>query len=90
MDMKMSMQILAGVCGLVLVILIMRKKAQFFLNFLLRTGIGAVAILWINNVLMQQGIAVSVGLNPVTLLTSGSLGIPGVALLFAISALKIL
>ncbi|MBQ8280375.1 MAG: pro-sigmaK processing inhibitor BofA family protein [Roseburia sp.] len=90
MDVKVSMEILAGVCGLVLVILIMRKKAQFFLQFLLRTGFGAVAILWINSLLMQQGIAVSVGLNLVTLLTSGSLGIPGVALLFAISALKIL
>lgn len=90
MDVKMSMEILAGMCGLVLVILVLKKKMQFFLQFLLRAGIGAVAILWINNILIQQGMAVFVGLNLVTLLTSGSLGIPGVALLFAISALEIL
>ena len=90
MDVRMSMEILAGVCGLVLVILFLKKNMQFFLQFLLRTGIGAVAILWIDTILMRQGINVSVGLNLVTLLTSGSLGIPGVALLFAISALEIL
>lgn len=88
MDVRMSMQILAGVCGLVLLILVMKKKMQFFLNFLLRTGVGAVVILWVNSILLKQGIAVSVGLNLWSLLTSGSLGIPGVALLFAISALQ--
>lgn len=88
MDVRMSMQILAGVCGLVLLILVMKKKTQFFLNFLLRAGIGAVMILWVNSLLTGQGIAVSVGLNVWSLLTSGSLGIPGVALLYAISALQ--
>lgn len=88
MDVRMSMQILAGVCGLVLLILVMKKKAQFFLNFLLRTGLGAAMIMWVNNILVGQDIGVSVGLNFWSLLTSGSLGIPGVALLFAISALQ--
>lgn len=88
MDLKMSMQILAGVCGLVLLISVMKKKAQFFLNFLLRAGVGAVLSMWLNSILASQGITVSVGLNFWSLLTSGSLGIPGVALLFAISALQ--
>ena len=88
MDVRLSMQVLAGVCGLVLLILIMKKKAQFFLNFLLRAGVGAAMIMWINSILIQQSFAVSVGLNLWSLLTSGSLGIPGVALLFAISALQ--
>lgn len=88
MDVRLSMQVLAGVCGLVLLILIMKKKAQFFLNFLLRAGVGAAMIMWVNSILIQQGFAVSVGLNLWSLLTSGSLGIPGVALLFAISALQ--
>lgn len=88
MDVRLSMQVLAGVCGLVLLILIMKKKAQFFLNFLLRAGVGAAMIMWVNSILIQQGFTVSVGLNLWSLLTSGSLGIPGVALLFAISALE--
>lgn len=90
MDMMMSIEILAGVCGLVLMILLLKKKMQFFLQFLLRAGIGTVVILWVNSILMQRGIVVSVGINLVTLLTSGSLGFPGVALLYAISILKIL
>jgi len=88
MDIRMSMQVLAGVCGLVLLILLMKKKAQFFLNFLLRAGLGAAVIMWGNSILIKQGIVVSVGLNLWSLLTSGTLGIPGVALLFAISALQ--
>lgn len=90
MDIKISMQILAAVCGLVLLMLVMKKQMQFFLNFLLRAGVGAAMIMWLNNVFLKQGIAVSVGLNFWSLLTSASLGIPGVALLFAISALAIL
>lgn len=88
MDVRLSMQVLAGVCGLVLLILVMKKKAQFFLNFLLRVGVGAAMIMWVNSIFLKQGIALSVGLNLWSLLTSGSLGIPGVALLFAISALQ--
>ena len=88
MDVRLSMQVLAGVCGLILLILVMKKKAQFFLNFLLRAGVGAAMIMWVNSLLIQQGITLSVGLNLWSLLTSGSLGIPGVALLFAISALQ--
>jgi len=88
MDVIQSIQILAGVCGVVLLVLLLKKKMRFFLDFLLRTGIGAVTILWVNSVLSQQGLQIAVGLNFWSLLTSGSLGIPGVALLFAISAMQ--
>ena len=90
MDMVLSMEIVAGVCALVLAILLLKKKGQFFLRFMLRAGIGTVAILWGNSLLAGQGIELMVGLNPVTLLTSGSLGFPGVAALFAILFLEIL
>lgn len=90
MDKMMSMQVLVGVCGLVLLILLLKKKAGFLLGFLVRAGVGAAMILVINNVLIGQGTAVSVGLNFLSLLTSASLGIPGVALLFAVIALQIL
>ena len=52
MDVRLSMQVLAGVCGLVLLILIMKKKAQFFLNFLVRVGVGAAMIMWVNSILL--------------------------------------
>ena len=88
MDKVMAMQILAGVCGVVLLVVFLKQKAQVLLEFMLRAGVGTAIILWVNSVLIQQGIAVSVGINFWTLLTSGSLGIPGVVLLFAISALQ--
>lgn len=62
-------------------------KTSFFswgINFILRGSIGVVAIYFINEYLEFQGIMVQVGLNVVTFLTSGTLGIPGVAMLYGI------
>lgn len=42
-------------------------------------------IFFVNEFLGAQGISVQVGLNPWTVLTSGILGTPGVALLYGIS-----
>lgn len=88
MDIKVSMQILAGVCGVVLLMLLLKQKMQVFLEFLLRLGVGTVTILWMNHILLKQGIRWSVGINFWSLLTSGILGIPGVLLLFVILALQ--
>ena len=54
------------------------------LNFLLRMVFGAIGIQIINAILISQNIGVFVGLNILTLLTVGSLGISGVALIYAI------
>ena len=88
MNIVSAMQVLAGACGVVLFIVLMRQKMRFLLDFLLRTGFGAVLILCGNRLFEQQGIAIFVGLNFWSLLTSGTLGFPGVALLFVISALQ--
>ena len=84
MDKLMAMEILGGMCGLVLLIVLFKQKFQGLIHFLLRMAAGAISVLWINSILAGQGIAVSVGLNAISLLTSGILGIPGVALLYAI------
>lgn len=86
----MSMQVLAGMCLLVLSILFFKSKIQRLIGFLLRMGIGTAVILWLNQFFRMQGMDLFVGLNLITLLTSGMLGFSGVALLFAISALKFL
>lgn len=54
-------------------------------NFLVRAIVGLAIIFFVNEYLDGQGISVSVGMNPVTFLTSGTLGIPGVALLYGIT-----
>lgn len=60
------------------------------LNFLLRVVFGAIGIEIINAALLSQNIAVFVGLNGLTLLTVGSLGISGLGLLYGIAAFGIL
>lgn len=60
------------------------------LNFLLRMVFGAIGIQIINAILISQNISVFVGLNVLTLLTVGSLGISGLGLLYGIAAVGIL
>ena len=60
------------------------------LNFLLRMVFGAIGIQLINALLLSQNISVFVGLNVLTLLTVGSLGISGLGRLYGIAAFGIL
>lgn len=60
------------------------------LNFLLRMVFGAIGIQLINALLISQNISVFVGLNVLTLLTVGSLGISGLGLLYGIAVFGIL
>ena len=86
----MGMVVLAIICGIILLVLLLRKRAQIILNFLVRTVLGAIMILLVNDILQKQGFYIYVCLNPVTLLTSGTLGIPGVCLLYGITFYQIL
>lgn len=90
MNKAVSMQVLVGMCIVVLAILFFKNKVKSLIVFLMRTGIGTVLILVINEWLARQGIELCVKINLITFLTSGILGFPGVALLFAISALQFL
>ena len=59
-------------------------------NFFARAILGMILIFAANYLLSEQGISLYVGLNGITFLTSGSLGLPGVLLLYGITALKFL
>lgn len=67
-----------------------REKIQMLLNFMIRIVLGGIGIIYANDFFTSQGIAISVGLNPVSLLTIGILGIGGFALLYGILACKFL
>ncbi|WP_417168833.1 pro-sigmaK processing inhibitor BofA family protein, partial [[Clostridium] scindens] len=45
---------------------------------------------FVNEFLASKGISAQVGMNPITFLTSGVFGIPGVALLYGITFYQIL
>lgn len=68
----------------------MKEKTQFLVNFIVRAILGLGIIFFVNEFLTQQEIALNVGINAVSFLASGFLGIPGVAMLYGIVALPIL
>lgn len=73
-----------AVCILVCLISYMKRKMALFTGFLIRGSIGTGLIILTNYILQMGGISLSVGIGPVSLLTSAILGIPGVLLLYGI------
>lgn len=61
-----------------------RKYGGVILNFLIRAVIGLGIIFFVNKYLDYRNISVSVGLNLMSFLTTGFLGISGVLLLYGI------
>lgn len=61
------------------------RRSSVVVNFVVRIILGVAMIFFINEFLEFEKISVRVGMNPVTLLTSGILGTPGVALLYGIA-----
>ena len=60
------------------------KIAEMVVNFILRAVLGTIAIYFINEFLSWQQINILIGINPLTILTSGILGFPGIAALYGI------
>lgn len=85
-----SMAAILGMCILVLVIGALGKKIEWIINFVLRAVLGTIGIYFLNNFLLSNNILVTVGINPMTVLTSGILGFPGLVVLYGINFFKIL
>lgn len=68
----------------------MKNKIQILVNFIVRAILGMGIIFFVNEFLGEQEIAVNVGINAISFLTSGFLGLPGVAMLYGIVAMPIL
>lgn len=62
----------------------MKNWMEIMLNFLLRAVFGLIAIYLVNSFLRGRGLQAAVGINPLSFLTSGILGFPGIALLYGI------
>lgn len=82
--------VIIAACAVVLIVGAVKRKAEWMLNILMRGILGTVAIYFINNTLSGLGISVEVGINPITVLTSGILGFPGLVALYGIGIYKIL
>ena len=90
MEQEYGMIAIAGICLVVLFMGMMKQKARVAAVFFSRAAVGVVGISVVNKLLAAQGIAIAVGINPVSALTLGTLGISGFALLYGIMLYKIL
>lgn len=79
-----------AVCGLVLLIGAMRSRMEWLLNVFMRSILGTVTMYFVNSTLANVGISLGVGINAVTVLTSGILGLPGLLALYGLGIYKLL
>jgi len=84
MDSMSVFFIMVGICALVLLIGLLKRRAAVLLNFIVRIIVGCVAIVITNQFLQNHGIPVAAGLNPLNILTVGTLGSGGFALIYGI------
>ena len=67
-----------------------KKKSSIITRFIVRAIVGLAIIFLANQFLDYRNIPVSVGINLISFLTSGTLGIPGVFLLYGIMFYQIM
>lgn len=67
-----------------------KKIISAAVRFFVRAAIGMAMIFFINQYVIPPDSSINVGLNAVSFLTSGTLGIPGVGLLYGIMCYQIL
>ncbi len=70
--------IFIGVC-------VVRRRPDLLIDFALRACFGTAGIYLLNLALSMQGYPLSVGVNGITILTNGLLGLPGFLLLYGLS-----
>lgn len=61
-----------------------KNRPGMFINFIVRGLIGIAIIFFVNEFLSSKGMDIQVGINGVSIITSGIFGLPGVALLYGI------
>ena len=84
MEKYLGTLLIVTACTVVLLIGALRKKSEWLLNFILRGILGTIAIYFINIAIIGMGFETNVGINVVTVLSSGFLGMPGVLALYGI------
>lgn len=62
----------------------MKNGTEIILNFLLRAVFGMILIHFINLFMDGRGWQAAVGMNALSFVTAGCLGLPGVALLYGL------
>ena len=77
--------IIIASCIVFIGICIIRRRPDLILNFALRAFVGTAGIYLLDFVLRLGGYQISVGINAVTVLSNGLLGLPGFILLYGLA-----
>jgi inhibitor of the pro-sigma K processing machinery len=72
-------------CVIFIGVCVIRRRPDLLIDFALRACFGTAGIYLLNLALSIQGYPISVGVNGVTVLTNGLLGLPGFLLLYGLS-----
>ena len=83
-DNMLGTVMIMAICAVVIIMGAMKRKLEWLLNVVMRSILGTIAIYFINGALADAGISLGVGINPLTVLTSGILGLPGLAAIYGI------
>ena len=68
----------------------MKIQKQILLNFMVRLILGTFLIFCTNQILEWKEIPINVGINAVSLVVAGALGLPGIAMLYGVVAMPFL
>lgn len=77
--------LIAVILVVVLLIGTMKSRAEWMINFVLRGVLGMMSIYFVNFLLADAFPGIQIGYNPITFLTTGILGFPGIAMLYGIN-----
>ena len=81
---------LIGAAAVLLILSFFTRKAEWLINFVLRSIMGTIAIYFIHMGVPFLGFTAVVGINAASVLTAGILGIPGIVMLYGLSIYEIL
>mgnify|MGYP001093892954 CR=1 FL=1 len=79
-----------GAAVLLFAISFLGKKAEWFLNLVLRSVFGVIFMYFLNWGIEILGFTVAVGINAATALTVGILGFPGILVLYGLAVYHML
>ncbi|NLL72786.1 MAG: Pro-sigmaK processing inhibitor BofA [Clostridiales bacterium] len=77
--------IIIALCVVFIAISIIRHKPDQIVDFMLRACVGCAGIYLLDFLLGFGGYQISVGVNAVTILSNGLLGLPGFVLLYGLA-----
>jgi inhibitor of the pro-sigma K processing machinery len=72
-------------CLVFILICVIKRKPSRIVDFGLRASIGTAGIYLLDLVLRMKGFEINVGINGVSVLTNGLLGLPGFILLYGLA-----